>query len=150
MVLHTLWIILMVPWEPLTLLVVSLMLVNCLHHWSVIKQFSSMLDLSTSIHILEIVLWSVGIQDPIITLHKFGLSGLVCDSIHDSLIGWLRPYLSLSGQLRPYLSFYMVLPTGWLHPYHRPILFVFWMAATIAKYFWTAVTIPIFLYGLIN
>jgi len=55
-ILHTLWIVLVVPLEPLTLLVVSLMLINSLHHWLVIKRFSTMLDFGTFIRMLEIVL----------------------------------------------------------------------------------------------
>ena len=118
-ILHTLWILLEVPWEPLTLLVVPLTLVNGLHHWPVLKKFSSMIEFNTSIHILEIVLWSVGIQDPGLRLHEFGLRGLVRDYIHDSLIRWLHPYLILSGWLWQYLYLYMVLSTRWLRPYHR-------------------------------
>ena len=53
-----------IPWEPLALLVVSLALVNGFHHWPVIKRFSIMLDLSTSIHMLGFVLWSDGFKTP--------------------------------------------------------------------------------------
>jgi len=46
--------------------VVSLTLVNSLHHWLVIKWLSSMFDVNTSIRMLEFALWlgCVGVQDP--------------------------------------------------------------------------------------
>ena len=63
---HISWIVLIVPWGPLSLLVVSLALVNILHHWLVIKQLSSMFDVNRSIHMLRSVVWlgHVGAQDP--------------------------------------------------------------------------------------
>ena len=62
---HIPWIVLIVTWGPLSLLVVSLALVNSFHHWLVIKWLSSMFDINTYILMLESVLWSgcVGAQD---------------------------------------------------------------------------------------
>jgi len=54
---HIPWIVLIVPWGPLSLLVVSLGLVSSSHHWLVIKRLSSMFDVNTSIHMLWYVLW---------------------------------------------------------------------------------------------
>lgn len=93
-----------VPWEPLALSVVSLALVNGLHHRPIIKRFSIMLNFSTSIHMLEFVLWSVGFKTP--------NSDHICSGCMDWFVitwlidGWLRPYLSLYGWLRPYLYHY--------------------------------------------
>ena len=79
---HISWIVLVVPWEPLTLWVVSLALVNGSHHWLVIKWFSSMFDFNTSIHMLEFVLWSggVGAQDPGLQSQKSRLQRVMSHS----------------------------------------------------------------------
>ena len=55
---HILWTMFPVPWEPLSLLVVYLALVNGSHHWLVIKWLLSMFDFNTFIRMLEFVLWS--------------------------------------------------------------------------------------------
>ena len=69
---HIQWIVLIVPWGPLSLLVVSLAIVNSSHHWLVIKRLSSMFDVNTSIHILGSILWSghVWAQDLGLRLQK--------------------------------------------------------------------------------
>jgi len=74
---HIPWIVLIVPWGPLSLLVVSLALVNSSHHRLVIKKISSMFDINTSIHMLEFVLLSgrVGAQDPWLRLQKSRFQG---------------------------------------------------------------------------
>ena len=56
----------LVPWGPLSLLVVSLASVNSFHHWLVIRRCSCMFDFSSHIHMLELVLCSGrdGAQDP--------------------------------------------------------------------------------------
>jgi len=84
---HTLWIVLLVPWEPLSLLVVSLTLVNGSHHWPVIKQLSSMFHFNMSIHVLDFVLWlsRVGAQDPGLISQKLRLWG---EMIHSWLYTW--------------------------------------------------------------
>lgn len=88
---HIPWIVLIVPWGPLSLLVVSLTLVNSLHHWLVIKWLSSMFDINTSIRMLESILWSdhVGAQDPGLRLQKFQVAKwcdmvmMICMSLSD-------------------------------------------------------------------
>ena len=55
---HILWIVLLVPWDAFSLLVVSLALVNGSHHWPVIEWLYSMFDINTFIHMLGFVLWS--------------------------------------------------------------------------------------------
>ena len=93
-----------VPWEPLALLVVSLALVNGLHHRPVIKRFSFMLDFSTSIPMLEFVLWLVGFKTQ---NSNYTCSGCVDWFVITWIIdGWLQPYLSLHGWLWPYLYHY--------------------------------------------
>lgn len=71
------WIVLLVPWEPLSLLVVSLTLVNGPHNWPVIKRLSNMFNFNTSIHMLEFLLWlgHVGAQEPGLKLQKSRLQG---------------------------------------------------------------------------
>ena len=61
----------------MSLLVVYIVLVNSLRHWLVIKKFSSMFDVNTSIHMLEFVLLSsrVGAQDPGLRFKKSRLQG---------------------------------------------------------------------------
>lgn len=56
---HILWIMLIVPWGPLSLSLVSIALVNSLHqYWLVIKRLSSMSNVNTFIHMLGSLLWS--------------------------------------------------------------------------------------------
>lgn len=103
-----------VPWEPLALSMVPLVLVNGLHHLPIIRKFSIMLDLNTSIRMLEFVLWSVGFKTP--------NSDHICSGCVDWFMitwlidGWLRPYLSLHGWLRPYLYHYNDLISGMAAP----------------------------------
>ena len=77
-----------VPWEPLSLLVVSLIPVNGPHHWPVIRWFSSMFDFNTFLHMLGFVRWSGrdGVQDPESCLFWLRLHGVICHS-------WLYTFL---------------------------------------------------------
>ena len=63
---HTPWIVPVVPWGPLSLLVVSLASVNSFHYWLVIRRCSCMFDFRSQIHMLELVLClgRDGAQDP--------------------------------------------------------------------------------------
>ena len=134
---HILWIVLIVPWWPLSLLVISLALVNSLHHWLVIKWLSSMFDVSTSIHMLESVLLSgrVGPQDPGLGSQKVqvvkwcDMVMMICMCLSDD---WLQPDHELSyvilliiGWLRPYNGFIMILFDGWLCTYLDPFTWTF-------------------------
>jgi len=72
----------LVPWDPLSLLVVSLIPINGPHHWSILRWFSSMFDFNIFIHILEFILrlgWD-GAQDPESCLIWLRLCGLICYS----------------------------------------------------------------------
>jgi len=62
---HIIWIMMIAHWGPFSLLVVSLMLVNSLHHWLGIKRLSNILDINTSIIMLGCVSWSghVGVKN---------------------------------------------------------------------------------------
>ena len=53
---HIPWIVPIVPWEPLSLLMVSLMPINKFHHWLVIRWLYCMFDFNSHIHMLELVL----------------------------------------------------------------------------------------------
>ena len=53
---HTLQIVPIVPWGPLSLLVVPLASVNSFHYWLVIRRSSCMFDFNSYIHMLELVL----------------------------------------------------------------------------------------------
>jgi len=54
-----------VPWGPLSLLVVPLVPINGPHHWPVIRWFYSIFDFDTFIRMLEFIIWSCwdGAQD---------------------------------------------------------------------------------------
>jgi len=125
---HIQWIVLIVPWGPLSLLVVSLTLVNNLHHWLVIEWLYSMFDINTSIFMQGFVPWSgcVGAQDPGLRLKSPGCEVMwhCYDDMHVSII-WMdvtRPWVIICdpliiGWLPPYLGFIMILFDGWLRPY---------------------------------
>jgi len=133
---HTPRIVPIVPWGPLSLLVVPLVSVNSFHHWLVIRRCSCMFDFSSCIHMLGFVLCSSrdGAQDPGSLSVVIQVAILWMIMIITWLIdGWLRPYLSLHGWLWPYLIITMVSSAGWLRPYHRPSSYVFWMAAPMPR-----------------
>ena len=59
---HIPWIVPVVPWDPLFLLVVSLVPIHNFHYWLVIKWFSCMFDFSSYIRMLEFVLVQVEME----------------------------------------------------------------------------------------
>ena len=150
---HTLWIVLLVPSKPLSLLAVSLALVNGSHHWPVIKRLSSVFNFDTYIHMLEFVLWlgRVGALDPGLRLQKSWLRGDVTWSCLytclfqmdgcDHTMSLLYVILLIIGWLQPYLGLDMILLTGWLSPYLGSIYMIL---------FWSPVSIPRFMYLLLE
>lgn len=111
------WIVLIVPWEPLSLLAVSLMHVNSLHHWLIIRWFSIMFNFNTSIHMLEFIHWlgRDGVQDPGFCLIKSRLPGVMSYSWLYTcfpLYGWLRPY---HGSIYMILFIWMAVTIPWIH-----------------------------------
>ena len=124
-----LWIVLVVPWEPLTLWVVSLALLNDSHHWTIIKWFSIMFNFNTSIHMLEFVLWSggVGAQDPGLQSQKSRLQWVMS---HSWLYTW---FLRRMAAPMPWIYFIWSLHLdGYVHV-EDPFTwsFFWWIAATI-------------------
>lgn len=142
---HILWFVLLVPWEPLSLLVVSLALVNGPHHWPVIKRLSSMFDFNTSIHMFGFVLWlgCVGVQDRGLRLQKSRLQGDVTwscwytclsqmDGCDHTMSCYMWSFSLLDGCDHTLVSIWSPLLDGcahaldpftwslsiWLHPYH--------------------------------
>lgn len=121
-----LWIVLIVPWEPLSLLVASLFPVNSLQNWPVIKWFYIIFDFDTCIHMLEFVHLSGRdkTQDPVFYLIKSRFHGVMSYSwLYTSfpLYGWLRPY---HGSIYMILFIRMDATIPWIHT-HDPFIQMF-------------------------
>jgi len=100
--------------------VVSLALVNSLHHWLEIKRFSNILDFSTSIRILEFVPWMGWDSRPYAHITQ----------VQVAWIGsWLYTWLFWLDGCDHTWVFYMFLLIVWLHLCHRSFMFIFWMVA---------------------
>lgn len=127
------WIVLIVPWEPLSLLVVSLIYVNVLHYSQVIRWFSIMFEFNTFICMLEFRDWwgRDGAQDPGFCLIESRLHGVMsytwlytfslwmdcCDHIvgpysWSFLFGWWQPYC---GSIHMIPSIQMDTSIPWIH-----------------------------------
>ena len=131
---HTPWIVPIVPWGPLSLLVVPLTSVNSFHYWLVIRRCSCMFDFSSRIRMLGLVLFSGRIDSRPRTQLTYVWAAWIGFIIITWLVnGWLRPYLSLPGWLRPYLHYHYGL-ISWVAASITQTHFIcLWMAAPMPR-----------------
>lgn len=131
-----------VPWEPLSLWLVPLVLVNSSHQWPVIRWFSSMFNCDTFTHMLEFILWSSqdAVEDTESCLIWLRLRGVMCyswlyrsccytDGCHHTMGLYIYDDPSISDscihaldlRLHMILLYWMVMPMAWVFsysPYH--------------------------------
>ena len=79
----------LVPWFPLWLSVGDLASVNGIHQWPVIRQWTSMFDLDTSIHIVGLVLVAVCVEDLPYWWHLLYATSLIVPVFMRFQLSWL-------------------------------------------------------------
>lgn len=108
-------------------------LVNSFHHQPIIKRFSIMLDLNTSVRMLELVLWLVRVSRPW-TKITYVLAVWIGSRLHTWLFDWMVvsiPEASRMAATIP-LSLWSYQLGGCVHTTDR-VSYVFWMVVPIPR-----------------
>ena len=79
----------LVPWFPFSLLVGDLTSVNGIHQWPVIRRWTTMFDLDTSIHIVGLVLVVVCVEDLPYWWHLIYATSLIMPVFMRFQLSWL-------------------------------------------------------------